>query len=172
MRRFRNLAQSQQSGLRAQFPDIDKVLAVEETDNYSYLAVSVFDHWLDQGEANRLLSNVSNCEQKLRDEKFDQLSRIIISTTDVYNFTIKGKGAKSSIVFREFTSDKFKEEYMMSASNYVSSNLFFHVALPELGALYFESWDDTNVFYLRNDDHKDLIKSWANKCGLFCLDKW
>jgi hypothetical protein len=154
------------------FPELDKVVAVEDTDKYRFMAVSVFDHWLSEEESNQLLSDVSEEEQMLRDQKFDLFSNKIIQSTEVINFTFKGRWTKSRPVFRKFTSESSKKDYMKSASNFVGSQFFFKVALPEFEALYFENWDDTNIFYLRNENHASLIETWANECGLYRLDKW
>ena len=172
MRRFQNFDRQQQALFTSMFPELDKVVAVEETDKYRFMAISVFDHWLSEEESNKLLSGVSEEDQMLRDQKFDLFSNNIIESTEVINFTFKGRWAKSRPVFRKFTSAGSKQNYMKSASNFVSSNFFFKVALPEFEALYFESWDDTNIFYLRDEKHADLIETWANECGLYRLDKW
>lgn len=172
MRKFQNLGKMEQISLLDMYPELDKVVAVEDTDKYQYMAISVFDHWLKEDEAFDLLSDVPEDEQLQRDRKFDLFSEKIIENTEVVNFTFKGRWSKARPVFRKFTSNVCKINYMKSASNYVSSNFFFKVALPELEALYFESWDDTNVFYLRNEKHAELIESWANECGLYRLNKW
>lgn len=52
-----------------------------------------------------------------------------------------------------------------------SSKDFFCVILPELGAMYLENWDDTNVFYLRDASKSALIKEWADECGVFYLER-
>lgn len=172
MRRLQNFDKQHQALFTSMFPELDKVVAVEYTNKYRFMAVSVFDHWLSEDESDQLLSAVSEKEQILRNQKFDLLSNKIIQSTEVINFTFKGRLAKSRPVFRRFTSEESKKDYMQSASNFVSSNFFFKIALPELEALYFESWDDTNIFYLRNKQHADLIETWANECGLYRLDKW
>jgi len=172
MRRLQNFKKEQQILFINMFPELDKVVAIEETDKYRFMAISVFDHWLSEEESIQLLSGVSEEEQMLRDQKFDSFSKKIIESTEVINFTFKGRWAKSRPVFRKFTSEGSKQNYMKSASNFVSNNFFFKVALPEFDALYFESWDDTNIFYLRNEKHADLIETWANEYGLYRLDKW
>ncbi len=172
MRKFKNLLKAQQNDLLAMFPDIEKVIAVEETNTYKFLAISVFDRWLNQEDGIRLLSNVPPEEQAERDAKLNSFSERLIQETELINFTIKGRWSKSRISFREFLSINAKQAYMSKAPSDVGSNFFFKVAIPELEALYFESWDDTNVFYLRDEKTADLIESWARSCGLYCLSKW
>ncbi|GAC13965.1 hypothetical protein GLIP_1324 [Aliiglaciecola lipolytica E3] len=59
----------------------------------------------------------------------------------------------------------------MCTQHNVDSRRFYKIVLPELEAVYFESWDDTNVFYLRNTEHAVQIEKWANECGLYCLKR-
>ncbi|MDO6765345.1 hypothetical protein [Agarivorans sp. 1_MG-2023] len=170
MRKFQNLSQQEQAPLVELYPELEKVFSVEDTDKYRFMAISVFDHWLSEVEANKLLADVPEIEQRQRDKKFDSFSRVIAENTEVISFTFKGRRSKSRPVFRKFTSENSKAKYMESASNYVSNKYFFSVALPKLEALYFEGSDDTNVFYLRNERFVYLIETWANACGLYCLD--
>ncbi|TGE76662.1 hypothetical protein C7Y70_19060 [Pseudoalteromonas sp. KS88] len=170
MRKFRVLDKQTQLILCAQFPHLDKLAAIEETDTYSYLAVSVFDHWLGEEGAVKYLSNVTADEQKLRDSKFIKFSQKLIENTEILNFTFRGKHSKAFPIFRKFTSNDAKEKYLACAPNNVDSSHFFKIVLPQLNAIYFESWDDTNVFYLRNTEHRNQLELWAKECGLHCLE--
>ena len=172
MRRFQNFDKRKQHYFNEMFPDIEKVVAVEETDAYTYMAISVFDHWLGEEDSIKFLSDISKKEQENRDHKFYLFSKKLLENTEVINFTFKGRRVKSRPVFREFSSKEIKEQYLLKVPHNVCSNEFFQVALPQLEALYLESWDDTNVLYLRNTQHADVIESWANECGLYRLDKW
>ena len=70
MRRFSVLDKNTQMELREKFPDLDKLVAVEDTSEYTYLAVSVFYRWLGHYDALKLLTDVSEEEQRTRDSKF------------------------------------------------------------------------------------------------------
>ena len=85
MRRLQNFDRQQQVSFTQMFPELDRVVAVEDTDKYRFMAISVFDHWLSEEESNQLLSDVSDKEQALRDQKFDLLSNKIIESTQVKN---------------------------------------------------------------------------------------
>lgn len=172
MRKLQNLPKNEQTELSIIFPDLEKLISVEETQSYKYIAISVFDHWLGKEDSIEYLSNVSLKQQQKRDEKFNAFSSKIMENTEVINFTMRGRASKAQPLFRSFLSDEAKREYMTRSSNYISSKYFFKVALPELKAIYFESWDDTNVFYLRDEKNVALLETWANECGLYKLDKW
>lgn len=171
MRKFLALDKQSQIDLREKYPDLDKLYAMEDTDAYTYMAVSVFDHWLGAEDAVKLLSDVSEEEQKSRDSKFVKFAKKLIENTDVLNFTFKGCWNSAKTQFRKFTSNTAKEDYLMCAPHNVDSSHFYKVVLPDLEAVYFESWDDTNVFYLRNPKHAEKIEKWANECGLYCLNR-
>lgn len=169
MRNFKNFDDNKQHFYSDRFPDLEKLLNSEETDAYCYIAISVFDHWLNNEDATKLLSTVPEEEQKQRDLKFERFARKLIGNTEIINFTFKGRWPKSRLVFRSFTSEKAKENYMLSSPKNGNSDNFFRVVLAEFEALYFESWDDTNALYFRNERHADVIESWANECGLYRL---
>ncbi|MDO6540404.1 hypothetical protein Q4524_17600 [Alteromonas stellipolaris] len=171
MRKFLALDKQSQLNLRKKFPDLDKLVAVEQTDAYTYMAISVFDRWLGEEDSIKYLSDVSVEEQNSRDSKFVKFAKKLIDNTEVLNFTFKGRWISATPQFRKFTSNTAKEKYLMCAQHNVDSSHFYKVVLPELEAVYFESWDDTNVFYLRNPEHAVQIAKWANECGLYRLNR-
>lgn len=105
MRNFINLCNTRQSELTKQFPSLLTLVCVEETTEYGYVAVSVFDHWLSQEEAVELLDNVSKDEQTRRNRLLYCFSKKLASTTEVINVKFRGKGIKSYPLFRGFTSE-------------------------------------------------------------------
>jgi len=171
MRKFLALDKQSQIELREKYPDLGKLYAVDDTDEYTYMAVSVFDRWLGAEDSIKYLSDVSEEEQLSRDLKFVKFAKKLIENTEVLNFTFKGRWSSAKPQFRKFTSDAAKEAYLMCAPHNVGSSHFYKVVLPELEAVYFESWDDTNVFYLRNPKHAEKIEKWANECGLYRLNR-
>ena len=171
MRRFSVLNKKAQMELQERFPDLDNLVTVEYTSEYTYLAVSVFDRWLGHYDALKFLTDVSEEEQRTRDSKFIKFAEKLISNTEILNFTFKGRWHKAWPLFRTFTSHTAKVNYLMCTPHNVDSSQFYKVVLPELEAVYFESWDDTNVFYLRNPEKAAQIESWANESGLFCLKR-
>jgi len=171
MRKFLALENQAQKALRDKFPELDKLIAVEETDSYTYMTISVFDRWLGSEDSDKYLSDVSEKEQDERDSKFIAFSKKLIDNTEVLNFTFKGRWSNALPQFRKFTSHAAKKSYLMCTPHNVDSSHFYKAVLPELEAVYFESWDDTNVFYLRNIKHAGQIEKWANECGLHRLNR-
>ncbi len=170
MCRIPKFPKTEQKKLSQLFPDIERVICAQDSDAYKFMAVSAYDSWLGEDDEMKLLSNMSLEEQRLRDKKFDVFSKKIIENTDVINLTLQGTSPKPRPVFRKFLSKTAKLQHMRNASNQLTSCNFFQVALPELEALYLESWGDTNIFYLRNEKSANIIESWANESGLYRLD--
>ena len=136
-----------------------------------YLAVSVFDHWLTRDEFDSYLGNVSDEEQKQRNEALYSFSKKVINGTRVVNFKWAGFKNKQGPKFRSFTSEESKFEYFSPAVDYSNKPLFLSV-LPDLDIIFLESWDDTNIMYLKDISVKPQIEKWASESGVYCLDKW
>ena len=164
MRKFINLNKSDQHKLSAQFPNLLELVSVEETLHYNYLAVSVFDGWL--GAEVFALDSPSEKEQKNRNDALFSFSNKLASETDIINFKISGKRNQWKPRFRGFTSNRAKIEYLKP-----SNKVNFKVVLPELGIVFLEGYDYTNVMYLKDLAFKAQIKQWATECGVYCIDK-
>ena len=121
MRKFLALDKKSQIDLREKYPDLDKLYAVEDTDAYTYMAVSVFDHWLVAEDSIKYLSDVSDGEQQSRDAKFVKFAKKLIDNTEVLNFTFKGRWSSAKPQFRKFTSEEAKEAYEKSGVKVVNS---------------------------------------------------
>ncbi|WP_020413311.1 hypothetical protein [Microbulbifer variabilis] len=160
MRIFRNLKKSRQLQLTAQFPNLYDLACIEKFEDYHFLAVAVFDHWLTRGEY---------CEDRpSKDEDQIRFNLLMGEETELINFRFRGSGIRPYPLFREFTSDESKESYIQSRG--YSSKNFRRLVLPDLGAVYFESWDYTNVFYLRDVKASIKIEEWARRVGVHCLE--
>ncbi len=165
MNKFINVCRARQENLRNLFPDLAKLEAVDETPLYQYLAVSVFNHWLSCDEAEDLLSTVTEEEQKRRNRLFELFNDKIIQSTEVLHFVRRGN-RRNFYKFRDFTSSQALIDYL-----HPTSSQRYSVVLPQLKMVYFEGWDDTNVFYLLDCSHKNLLKKWAEEVGLYTLEK-
>jgi len=170
MRKFKNLEKQRQKELTLQFPDLYKLSCVEETPYYKYLAISVFDHWLGCEEAIKLIDNVPMKEQLKRNEALYLFSQKLAAETEIINFKFCGTRSKVSPLFREFTSEQAKVNYLNPTLS-DPNKPFFQMVLPELSMVFYESWDDTNVLYLRDESVEDSIKKWASECGVHCLEQ-
>ena len=171
MRNYRNLAESEQIKLRGQFSDLLKLALSEDTPNYHYLAVNVFDHWLSRDEANQLFENVPAQEQSRRNNALYTFSKKLASEADVISYKFCGRWSSSKPKFRTFASEKVKLEYLVPALTKTSGS-FFKVVIPDFSMVYVESWDDTNVMYLRDVSIKGRLMILAKECGVHILERW
>ena len=171
MRKFKNLSNQEQVKLREQFIDLEKKLAQKDISEYTYLAISVFDHWLTREEFDSHLFNTSVEEQKLRNKALYSFSKNVVESTRVVNFKLCGLKSKQKPLFRSFTSEKAKLDYFLPVIG-SSGKSFFLSVLPDLNVIFIESWDDTNIMYLKDKSVKPLIEKWAAESGVYCLDKW
>ena len=166
MRKFLNVSKQRQKVLEAQFPKLLDLAQVNETKEYTYLAVSIFDHWLTQEESMELLGDLDENEIEYRASMFDKFNQLLSEQTEVLTFRFRGiNGDKPK--FKSFLSQEAQSSYFRQTDMGM-----YQAVLPEFNAVYFEGYDDTNVFYLRDLSVKSFIESCANKVGLHCLEHW
>lgn len=164
MRNIIGVEKKQQRVLETQFPKLLSLVKGELAEGYIYLAVSVFDHWLNYEESMELLNMPKQEEIDRRCHMFDNFNKLIIENTNIYTFRFKGR-KKALPSFKSFTSQ-------ISKYNYMKQNDMgeYKVLLPDFGAAYFEGYDDTNIFYLTDLKFKATIEMWAKQAGLYCLE--
>ena len=168
MRKFLNLSKNRQVELNTKFPDLFKLYCVDETPHYKKVAVSVFDHWLTREEFQE---DYPEQEEKLRrDKSLHDFAKVMSKNTEVLNFKFKGKWERCLPSFRKFSSQETMDNYLHPAGDNDSSDKFCRLVLPEFEAVYFESWDYTNIFYIQDDKVIPQIKKRANESGVFCLE--
>lgn len=165
MRKFLNIDQSKQIGLEGEFPNLFDLVNAEQPENYEFLAVSVFDHWLSHEESLEYLHLTAYEEQLRRNSNFNSFNNLVIQNTEVVSFRFKGR-KKRQPSFRKFTSDNSKALYL----NHTDMGIY-KVVLPEIKAVYLEGYDDTNYFFLRDLNYRPIIEEWASKAGLYCLEQ-
>ena len=168
MRKFINLSKSRQVELNAKFPDLFKIYCVDDTPHYKKVAITVFDHWLTREEFQ---NDYPDQKEKLRrDKSLHDFSKVMSESTEILNFKFKGKWERCYPCFRKFSSQEAMEHYLHPASDNDSSDKFCMLVLPEFEAVYCESWDYTNIFYIQDDKAIPTIKKWANESGVYCLE--
>jgi hypothetical protein len=165
MRNIIGVEKKQQISLETQFPKLLSLVEGEQPEEYIYLAVSLFDHWLNDEESMEHLHMTERKEQERRNHMFDHFNKLIIESTEVLTFRFKGRN-KITPSFKKFTSLSAKYNSMVH-----SDMGEYKVVLPEFGAAYFEGYDDTNIFFLSDLSLKSIIELWAKKTGLYCLDR-
>ena len=164
MRNIIGVEKKRQIALEDQFPNLLSLVQGEPPEEYIYLAVSVFDHWLNYEESMELLNMPEREEIERRCHMFDSFNKLLIENTNIYTFRFKGR-KKTSPLFKRFTSQSSKYNYLKQKDMGE-----YKVVLPDFGAAYFEGYDDTNIFYLTDLSIKPTIEMWAKQTGLYCLE--
>jgi len=168
VRKFLNLSKNRQVELDKKFPDLFKIYCVEDSPHYKKVAITVFDHWLTREEFEN--DYPDKTEQLRRDKSLQYFAKVMSKNTEILNFKFKGKWERCYPSFRKFISEKAMESYLYPAGDNDSSDKFCRLVLPEFSAVYFESWDYTNIFYIQDDKVIPYIKKWANESGVYCLE--
>lgn len=166
MRKFINVNKQRQKVLEVQFPKLINLAQVNETKEYTYLAISIFDHWLTQEESKELLGELDTNEIERRSLIFDKFNQLLSQKTEILTFRFGGKNGDKP-KFKSFSSPEAQSCYFRQTDTGM-----YQAILPALKAVYFEGYDDTNVFYLRDLAVKSFIESCANEVGLHCLEHW
>ena len=160
MRKFTNIPKSEQERLRRVYPDLANLICDIEPHDYKMVFVSVFDHCLTREEASEKLDNVAPEEQERRDSLFVNFNRGLLESTECLKVVLKGM-KKDRVLFKRFNNKDYALKYI---SPYTWPH--FVVAIPEFEALYFQSWDDTAIFFYINDKITEHLEYLSSKYGL------
>lgn len=167
-RRLLNLPENRQDKLRLQFAWLKEVHEAERPTEVQVLSVTVFDHWLTCDEACHLLENVSPAEQARRDALHAKFCALLVAGCTALSFVFRRR-QKDRLVFREFTSIEALSKYCSPYGGRTLGHREFHVALPELDCVFYESWDETNHFFFTKPTAISVISEWAKQSGLHVL---
>lgn len=89
MRKFLNVSKQRQKALEQQFPRLIDLAQVNETKEYTYLAVSIFDHWLNRDEAMELLGDLDASEIVRRASIFESFNHLLSEQTEILTFRFR-----------------------------------------------------------------------------------
>ena len=168
-RKFKNLSKSKQEDLGKLFPDIQSLFECKESENYTHLSISVFDHWLSREEAINEIDNVSIKKEDAHDEKLYLFCNALIKLTKCYLIKFRGI-KKDKITYKEFiTKSEYNEHLKPKPYNTGGINWRFILVLPETEAVYFEDCDFTHHLYYRDDNNITEIYNLIKENGLFVL---
>lgn len=169
MRNNKNLKSNEQKWLCQLFPDLLNLTYREEPTEYKKLAISVFDHWLSRSEGEAFLSNVTKEEQHRRDNLFRNFNQLLLEKTKLYSFHFIGK--KYDILrFSKFVSNQKALNFLMPKGLRGNSLNHFKLVLPEMKAVYYESWDDTNILYYQDKSLIEELLVWVGEAGLKVIE--
>ena len=133
----------------------------------SAVAVSVFDAWLGPERYHEL--ECDSAEQARRNDSHNKLCFALRRQYEVFAVRCRGRHANRRAVFRRFVSDNEFQEYVDANNRDRNSQQFFVLAVPALGLLYEQHWDDTNIAWLARADSVEHLRDLAAQAGLHVL---
>jgi hypothetical protein len=155
--------------IHRQFPQLKQIKELDSDGGMKRLAISVFDHWLDNESEWHLMDCFEGEERLRRNRKFEHHWAALYDLTPIYTLRHRGRWpAKYKLVLKRYTDrDGFLRQSRFSDHGVPSQ----FVILPELGCIYEASWDDTNILYFHNREQAEPILELARKAGLHCLSR-
>jgi hypothetical protein len=152
------------------FPGLDAVLCGEADPSlYEYRAVSIFDSWLGPERLGEL--DCDSDEFSKRCGLLDRFNSALLDQVTAMRIGFVGDDSALSIAVHDFRSIDDARSHVRQTATETSAEEFFNVLLPEWQAIYLESWDFTNVFFLRDSERIADIQQLAASTGLHVLEK-
>ncbi len=164
MRAFRTISKKKHKELVDLFPVLDTD-EYEKLDEWNFLAITVFDHWLSRDDAIRYIDNCNSDEQKYFDCKWEKFNELLTSDLSPYLVKYRSLGR---VVFKEPKSTGL----LVKRLGLISENQpFITLALPELRAVYEQYYDNTHLLYFESQDKIEPLLKIVKKSGLYALSR-
>ena len=168
------VSEKRQIDLSQQFPELLKVHHIENCQRIKKVAISVFDHWLNESEARDLLkidkSRPTTGEELARRDLLNALNTLIAKSTECLGYEIIERNGHEYPRFFSFDTTQSLSKYFSQSPHGVSAQFFFKLVLPKLSALYFEGYDFTNHLYYLDENMIEQLKRWTAEANLYVLD--
>ncbi len=104
------------------------------------MQAGTFNRWLTREKSMDLLADLDRNEIERRTSIFDEFNQLLLEKTEVLTFRFRGmNGDKPK--FKSFVSKQAQSSYIRQTDMGM-----YKTVLPELNAVYFEGYDDTNIF--------------------------
>jgi hypothetical protein len=120
MRKFRNLPKSVNAEIAKDFDNLLKLDDDCKPEDCSWVAVTVFDHWLHTSNSFGKIENSSDVQKKIWDSQINSFLRQLVEIETPTGYKEIGKRSKRKLQFREYVgsqpmsdyiTDLFKETY-------------------------------------------------------------
>lgn len=150
-----------------QFPYLRGILEMESDGGMLKLAISIFDHWLDDEAEWHLMNCFGGSERRERERKWMAHWTALFDLTPVYTIRSRGRWPhKCRLVLKRYSS---RDGFLQRSRPDVCRSPSQFVVLPELGCIYVEGWDDTNVVYFHEPKKIKPLLALAAATGLHVL---
>ena len=166
MRNFKNVSLIRQKMLAEVFPEMLSFYSCVDVDGYKKASVSVFDHWLSQGEAIENIDNVSVIQANKNNEFLHKFAILLAQSTDAYMVKFRGKYSDKRVTYREFTSQHGVVNSLIPKHHFAGGRSRFILALPQINSVYFEGCDFTHQVYYKTEKDLEFVTQLAKQSGL------
>jgi len=146
---------------------VKPVLTYAQAKEPNAFAVSIFDAWLGMEHYGELDCDAD--EQRRRNERHNVFCRALRDQYEVFAIRRRGHNTNKRLVLREFSSN---EEFLC----YIDANEggrpwrgFFLLAIPALGVIYEQHWDETNIVWCHSASGAVAFRLLAESVGLHAL---
>ena len=153
--------------IKENLPFLQNLIEGEDTE-YKLIFVSVFDHWLTEDEFQSEIHTEDRTELNERRDKFIKFIVGLYNLTSIYSWKYK---RHNRFYIYPFTSlnqltEKCKIDYQLGE---IGSR--YDLMIPDLGAVYSEEWDWTNIIWYRDKEKIKPLIDLAKESGLHILEE-
>jgi len=151
-----------------QFPNLNDIWQLGADGGMQRVAISVFDHWLDDESEWHLMACFEGEERERRNQKMLAHWAALYDLTPVYTLRYRGRWpAKAKTFIKRYTDrDGFLIQSRYDKHHPPSQFLI----MPDLGCICAAGWDDTNILYFHDKAQAAPVLELASKAGLFVLE--
>jgi hypothetical protein len=154
--------------IKQQFPTLNDIWQLGADGGMHRVAISVFDHWLDDEAEWHLMACFEGEERASRNKKLEAHWAALFDLTPVYTLRYRGRWpAKAQPVLKRYTN---REGFLMQSRFDKRHPPSQFLIMPELGCICAAGWDDTNILYFHDKEQAAPVLELATKAGLFCLE--
>ncbi|QYJ83028.1 hypothetical protein [Shewanella aegiceratis] len=166
MRTFLNIPNAENKQLSEKFSFLLKCNDDCTADDFGWVAITVFDHWLYETGSVNVIEEASNAQKQVWDQTIERFLRQLVDLEQPLKYRYVGRNSNQKLRFSRFVKDGNMGEYVSSLFNDVYwPNLVFN----RLGLnLWFEDNWTIHLKYIKQEDCLDMFKL-ASKLGLFVL---
>lgn len=127
----------------------------------SKVAISVFDRWLGRDDLHLL-----DCVDA--DERENRNRRLLSFWAAIYDTQTVISRSNLDVFAVPKNRDAYIEKCRRGATG--GNDVFQCVVLPELGAIYYQNWDDTNVLFFCERSRIEPLLTLAHSCELSVIE--
>lgn len=136
---------------------------------YNTKFISIFDHWLNEKEAEDNIIIFQDIEEYMVSEKYKKYTQFENRFKKFYETLYQDTSVYIELYGRIFKFSNM-EEYMSFVSLNIKEQLFTRFIIPEFYIIVEGGYDLTHLIYIhRKSKAEQYIKNLVNNCELFIL---